>query len=261
MLVVNIIKYRNLIWTLAVHDFRSQYLDSILGFFWSWIKPLVIAGVYVLIFSSVNPPTDPTTGASVRFGLYVFAGMLPWFILQESLQRGSTVLIDYAHLVRHHTLPLYILPMQIVLSATGSGVMAIIVFVILKSFLSGLPDWHSLLLLVFLPLQILFCSGLSLIVSTTTVFIRDISHMTAAFLTVWFFASPIVFPLEGLPWILQQPWLNPMVSLTQIYRDILLFQRIPDVSIIVCFCGFTLLSLMIGSYFYQKTHREIVDWV
>ncbi len=261
MKTLEILNYRNLIWTLAVHDFRSQYMDSVLGFFWSWIKPLIMAGIYVLIFSSVASPSDPTTGISGHFGLYVFAGMLPWFILQESLQRGTTVLIDYAHLVRHHPLPLYILPFHIVLSATGSGIMAIIVFLIIKSVISGLPDFHSVLLVFIIPLQILFYSGLSLLVSTTTVFIRDISHLTTAVLTIWFFASPIVFPLESLPWLLRETWFNPLVSLTQIYRDLLLFHRVPSVDVLCTFVGFTVLSLILGSYFYQKTHREIVDWV
>jgi lipopolysaccharide transport system permease protein len=220
-----------------------------------------MAGIYVLIFSSVSSPADPVTGNPVHFGLYVFAGMLPWFTLQESLQRSTTVLIDYAHLVRHHTIPLYILPFQIVLSATGSGIMAVIVFLLLKSVIGGLPDFHALLLIAVLPMQILFCSGLSLLLSTTTVFIRDISHMTMAMLTIWFFASPIVFPLDSLPWLLKVPWLNPLVSLTQIYRDLLLFNRLPDWNILLLFAGFTVLSLIVGSFFYQKTHREIVDWV
>lgn len=261
MQVVNIWNFRYLIWALAVHDFRAQYLDSALGFLWSWIKPLIMAGIYVVIFSSVASPGDSVTGGPGHFGLYVFAGMLPWFVLQESMQRGTTVLIDYAHLVRHHTLPLYILPFHIVLSATGSGIMAILVFLLLKSTISSLPDFHCLLLIAFLPVQILFCSGLSLLVCTTTVFIRDISHLTTAVLTIWFFASPIVFPLESLPWLLKTPWLNPLVSLTQIYRDLLLFHQLPAMETVLFFSGFTVLSLLVGAFFYRKTHREIVDWV
>ncbi len=254
-------KHQNLILTLAVHDFRTQYMDSVLGFFWSWIKPLILAGIYVFIFSSVVSSSDPLTGNPVNFGLYVFAGMLPWFVLQESLQRSTNVLIDYAHLIRHHAMPLYILPLHLVVSATGSGIMAICVYFVVKSILSGLPDYHALLLLVLLPMQILFITGLSLLVSTVTVFIRDIAHLTAAMLTIWFFSSPIVFPLEKLPVFLQSPWFNPLVSMTQIYRDILLFQRIPSVDTLCAFAFFTTLSLLIGFFFYQRTHREIVDWV
>lgn len=258
---MNILNHRNLLFTFAVHDFKSQYMESRLGFIWSWIKPLIIAGVYVLIFSAANPPKNPKTGEAVIFGLYVFAGMLPWFTLQESLQRSTTVLIDYAHLVRHHTIPLYILPLHIVLSATGSGLMASIVFVLLTCIINGLNNFIPLFIFLLLPFQILFCTGLALIVATSTVFIRDIAHMTAAFLTIWFFGSPIVFPVEALPGFLQVAWFNPLVSLTGIYRDLLLFQQLPDPVTVLCFLGFTLLSITIGIFFYARTHKEIVDWV
>lgn len=258
---MSILQYRNLIFTFAVHDFKSQYLDSKLGFIWSWIKPLVTAGIYVMIFSSVNPPSNPKTGESVIFGLYVFAGMLPWFTLQECLQRSSTVLIDYAHLVRHHTIPLYILPLHIVLSATGSGLMAVLVFVALNCFFNGFSGIYSLLLILLVPFQVLFCTGLTLLVSTSTVFIRDISHMTIAFLTIWFFASPIVFPEDGLPWLLQVEWFNPLVTLTKIYRDLLLYQQLPALSTVLIFLTFTFFSLAVGTFFYVRTNKEIVDWV
>ncbi len=254
-------KHRYLILTLAIHDFKSQYMDSVLGFLWSWIKPLVLAGIYVFIFSSVVFSAELKTGKSYHFGLYVFAGMLPWFTLQESLQRSTNVLIDYAHLIRHHTMPIYILPLHLVFSSACSGIMAICVFLVVSSILVGLPGFHALLLFFVLPVQLLFYMGLSLAVSTVTVFIRDITHLIAAFLTIWFFSSPIVFPLEKLPWFLQSPWLNPLVSLTQIYRDLLLFQNIPSVETIAAFSFFTTLSLMVGSFCYLRTHREIVDWV
>lgn len=259
--LLDAIQFRKLIWTLAIHDFRSQYMDSILGFFWAWIKPLVMAGIYVVIFSSIAGPANPDGVSRVNFGLYVFAGMLPWFIVQESLQRGTTVLVDYAHLVRHHALPLFIFPFHIVLSATLSGVMAITVFMMIRWIFFEPLSYSCLLLVFILPLQIIFCSGISLLLATTTVFLRDVSHLTTAFLTIWFFASPIVFPLEALPWILRVPWLNPMVSLTMIYRDILLFDQLPSHINILWFTGFSLLVLMAGWFLYLKTSKEIVDWV
>ncbi len=259
-IISDIVRNKFLIWTFSVYDFRCQYLGSTLGFFWSMIKPLVMAGIYVLIFSSVVPPENSSIGES-PFGLYVFAGMLPWFVIQESVQRSSTVLIDHAHLVRHHTLPLYILPLHIVLSATVSGLSAIVVFMIVKTFFIFKFSFVSLLIVALFPLQILFCWGLTLIISTTNVFIRDVSHLTIAMLTVWFFASPIVFTVEGLPWFLTYPIVNPLVSITSIYRDILLFHGIPALGDILWFCFHTVVVMCIGTVLYQKTHRDIVDWV
>ncbi|MBU0483610.1 MAG: ABC transporter permease [Proteobacteria bacterium] len=252
---------RFLIWTFAAHDFRSQYLGSILGFVWAMIKPLIIAGIYVLIFSSVVPPENSSAGNTSYFGLYVFAGMLPWFVIQESVQRGSTVLLDHAHLIRNHKLPLYILPLHIVISATVSGILAIIVFMGVKIFFVHEVGISFVLIALILPLQILYCWGLTMLISTAHVFLRDISHLTIAMLTIWFFASPIVFTVESLPWFLTMRWVNPLVSLTAIYRDLLLFQRLPAIIDITWFALHTVVVLMIGGIFYQKTCREVVDLV
>ncbi len=252
---------RFLIWTFATYDFRSQYLGSTLGFIWAIIKPLVMAGIYVLIFSSVVPPENSSAGATSHFGLYVFAGMLPWFVIQESVQRGSTVLLDYSHLVRHHNLPLYILPLHIVLSACVSGVLAIFVFLVIKLFMIHEFNVNFLLIIFVLPLQILFCCGITLLISTANVFVRDISHLTIAVLTIWFFASPIVFTVEGLPWFLTLHWVNPLVSLTAIYRDVMLFQKIPGLVDIIWFSMHTIFVIIIGSLYYKKSYKEVVDWI
>ncbi len=252
---------RFLIWTFAIYDFRSQYLGSTLGFIWAIIKPLVMAGIYVLIFASVVPPENSSAGATSHFGLYVFAGMLPWFVIQESVQRGSTVLLDYSHLVRHHNLPLYILPLHIVLSASVSGILAIFVFLALKLFMIHQLDANFILIVFLLPIQILFCFGITLLISTANVFVRDISHLTIAVLTIWFFASPIVFTVEGLPWFLTLPWINPLISLTAIYRDILLFQKIPGLIDITWFSLHTAFMMVLGGWYYRKSYKEVVDWI
>lgn len=255
----NFLSHRYMLWSLSVHDFRSQYLDSMLGLLWALIKPLVMIGIYVVVFTSVLD--SGTELKEVNFGLYVFAGMLPWLAIQESLLRGSTVMHDFSHLVRHHAIPLYILPFHLVLSATVSSFLATLVFILLKIFIAGSFSYHCLLIVAVLPAQIIFCFGLALLVSTVTVFIQDTHHFITAMLTVWFFASPIVFPRETLPWFLQSVWSNPLVGLTSIYRDLLLFNKLPNLYDIFAFSIFTLFILVFGMIVYGRAREEIVDWI
>lgn len=252
---------RYLIWTFSAYDFRNQYLDSRFGFLWGLIKPLVLAGVYVLIFAGVVTPDANGSGTISHFGLYVFAGMLPWLVIQEAVQRGATVFLDNAHLVRHHKLPLYVLPLHLVISAAITGTLAILPFLAVQLFLSQPPGLVSLLVVFVLPLLVLFSWGLVMVVGTVTVFIRDIPHLTVVILTVWFFASPIVFPMENLPWFLTIAWLNPMIPFTAIYRDLLLFQQLPSGIMVALACLHAGLTFALGALLYQRTHREIVDWV
>ena len=98
---------------LSVHDFKAQYLGSIFGFVWAVIEPLALIGIYTAVFSFVVAPVTDMNGNQVNFGLFLFSGMLPWLAVQVSLQRGATVFVDLAHIVRHHSIPLNQLPLNI----------------------------------------------------------------------------------------------------------------------------------------------------
>ena len=257
-----LIKHRHFFIALSIHDFNAQYLGSLLGFFWSIIKPLALIGIYSIVFSSVVAPVTDKQGESLNFGLFLFAGMLPWLAIQESLQRGSTVFVDLAHLVKHHPLPLSLLPFNIVLSATASQLIAVIAFIMIKLTINQSISFHLILILGLIPIQIVFCYGLALTIAILTIFLRDFSHLTTTVLFVWFFTSPIVFPLESLPITLQKlMWFNPLTSLIEIYRHLLLFECFPSIKAILIFIAFSAFFLFTGLFLFNKTKEVIVDWV
>ncbi|MCP5054857.1 MAG: ABC transporter permease [bacterium] len=257
-----LVTHRNLFLELSIHDFHAQYLGSVLGFFWSIIKPLALIGVYAVIFSSVMAPVTSQQGEPINFGMFLFAGMLPWLAIQESLQRGATVFIDFAHLVRHHAIPLNLLPLTIVLSATASQIIAVIAFILIKLVVAQSISYHLLLVLALIPVQLLFCYGLALSIAVLNVFLRDFSHLTTTVLFIWFFTSPIVYPLASLPATLQKcMWVNPLTSLIDIYRQPLLFESFPSMAAIFIFIGFSVLFLFTGLFLFNKTNKSIVDWI
>ncbi len=258
----SLIHYRYLLKTLSVNDFRAQYLGSALGLFWTIIKPLALIAIYATVFSFVVTPANLEQGKAINFGLFIFAGMLPWLAIQESLQRGATVFVDLSHLVRHHPIPLSLLPFHIVISATVSELIAIAVFLLIKWIITQNVSLYCIIILGLIPLQVAFCFGMALMVGTLNVFLRDISPLTTTFLLVWFFTSPIVFPLDNFPIQMKRlMWANPMTSLTQLYRDLLLYDQLPSILPLALFLSFACLSLIIGYWVYRKTHKVIVDWV
>ncbi len=261
MMFKKLLKHRYLIRVLSVHDFRSQYVDSVLGVLWSMLKPLVLIGLYAAVFSAVIASTVTIDGARLNFGLFLFAGMLPWTAVQESVQRAVTVYTDQSSLVKQHTVPLYIYPLAIVISSTISAIFVIVVYIAVKvSLAGGFPRW-SFFLLVVIPIQILFCYGLSILVSTLNVFVRDISHVTTTFLAVLFFTSPIIFPPDSLPATAKAlMWLNPLTGFVHVYRDILLMDRVPSVAAMASVVLFAACSLLAGVFIYFRSRRQIVDW-
>ncbi len=251
-----------LIWVLSAHDFSSQYLDSVLGFIWALLKPLALAGCYAIVFTAVVPQSEGVPTSRLSYGFFLFAGMIPWFVVQESLQRGTLVFIDHHSLVRHHAIPLYFFPLHIILSASASGILALLVLTVLKVIVYHSLSWHLLAFLWVLPLQVIFCFGFTLITATLTVFIRDIYHLTTTVLYILLFASPILFPFEMMPaYIRKWIWLNPITSVTVIYRDLFLFGKSPSSLALTHFITFACVSLIIGIILYRRTSKNIVDWV
>lgn len=245
---------------LVTNDFRKKYLGSILGFVWAVINPLVLICVYSVVFSSIVVPGGSTSGKTLNYGLYIFSGMLPWMVIQESVQRGSTVFHDNAPIIRHHVIPLFFLPLQVVLSAAFSSFLATMTFVVVKGVVLKSITAYCILLIFILPIHVLFCFGLSLVISNITVLLSDTAHFAMVGLFVWFFASPIIYPLDSIPPYLQQiMWLNPMTSIVQVYRAVLLFDRFPALSDLFSFFLFSSLVFAAGYVLYRNTHKEIVD--
>jgi lipopolysaccharide transport system permease protein len=247
---------------LTLSDLRNQHIGSVLGGVWFIIKPLVLIGVYTMVFSAAVTSLSGFQGRSLTYGLFIFAGMLPWLFIQESTQRGATIIVDSAQLIRHHALPLGLLPLHVVLAVTLSQLVGVLVFIAIKWILTSHISPYALLILVIIPVQIVFCFGLALIVAIMNVFLRDISHFTTTALVVWFFASPIVFPMDRFSGIVKNlMWFNPMTGLTEIYRDLLLVGRLPSVAAVGSFSFFAILLALIGLRLYYQTHDAIVDWI
>lgn len=247
---------------LTLSDLRNQHIGSVLGGVWFIIKPLVLIGVYTMVFSAAVTSLSGFQGRSLTYGLFIFAGMLPWLFIQESTHRGATIIVDSAQLIRHHALPLGLLPLHVVLAVTLSQLVGVLVFVAIKWILTSHISPYALLILVIIPVQIVFCFGLALTVAIMNVFLRDISHFTTTALVVWFFASPIVFPMDRFSGIVKNlMWFNPMTGLTEIYRDLLLVGRLPSVAAVGSFSFFAILLALIGLRLYYQTHDAIVDWI
>ena len=103
---------------------------------------------------------------------------------------------------------------------------------------------------------------MALIIATLNVFVRDIAHLTTTVLFVWFFTSPIIFPLSTLSSSMQKiMWINPLTCLIEIYRDLMLFERLPSLTAVMVFIGFTVFFLLFALLLFKKAEKTIVDWV
>jgi ABC-type polysaccharide/polyol phosphate export permease len=213
--------YRALIQSLVVRDLKARYRGSVLGFFWSFVNPLLLLTIYTFVFTRVlKTPRDAMTEP---YPLFIFCGLLPWTWFSSSLLESSTVLIAGGNLIRKVLFPADVLPVVSVLAALVHFCLGLLIVGAAIGYFGVDVVWVDLLWLpVVIAVQLVLTLGLALFVSAFTVHFRDLRDLLANLLTLWFFATPIIYPMSLVPaeW---QPIvrLNPFTHLAVAYQEIL----------------------------------------
>ena len=222
----------DLLRTLVRRDLEARYKGSILGNLWSLVNPLSQLLIYTYVFSVVLKVKLSLKGLpaneNVSFGLWLFAGLLPWIAFSSGLVLSASSVIGQPNLVKKVVFPLSLLPLVPILSAfieSSFGLIMLIFFVALSS--GTLHPTLALLPLVWLP-QLLLTAGLGYLAAGLTVFLRDIPQTLNVILNIWFYATPVVYPATSIPegwrnWVL---WLNPLAVIVEVYRDFVLMGEV-----------------------------------
>ncbi len=216
-------RYRVLVEVLVRRELKARYRGTVLGFLWSFINPLVLLGLYVLVFSiylRVDVPNYPA---------FLLSGIFPWLWFSSSLNEAAQSIIGNGGLIRKVYLPSEVFP----LVPVGSNMVHFLASLpIMFLFLIGTglgPSWALLLLPGIVVLQAALTYGVALVVSALAVEFRDLLHIVPNFLTALFFATPIFYPTSLVPDRFRALVdLNPLAYVITAYQDILFFRRPPD---------------------------------
>lgn len=217
----------DLLRTLVQRDLEARYKGSILGNLWPLLNQLSQLLIYTYVFSIVLRVKLSLKGLpanNITFGLWLFAGLLPWIAFTNGLMQASGSVVSQPNLVKKVVFPLGLLPLVPVISTfieSTFGLMALIFLVTVTSQTIHSTLW--LLPLIWLP-QLLFTAGLGYIAAGLTVFLRDIPQTLALILNIWLYLAPIVYPAYLIPqqwrnWVF---WLNPLAAIAEVYRDLIL---------------------------------------
>ena len=205
-------------WTLARNDFKSRYAVSQLGIFWAFFRPVMMACVYILVFSVIARSSP--VGDDVPYALWMLPGLIVWFAFSDSVSSGTTVLKDYSFLVKNIRFDLSLLPGVKVMAAFIVHTFFIaLVFILYLVF--GLPvKIHILQLPYYYLATYIFTLSAVRIVSTVWPFFKDLSTLVEIVLMIGIWACPIMWNLTMIPekyhWIFR---LNPMYHLVLGYRE------------------------------------------
>ena len=190
-------RYRGLIQSLVARELKARYRGSVLGFFWSFINPLMLLLVYTFVFKYVMP--QAIKGID-NYPLFLFCGILPWTWFASSLTESSGVLIAGGNLIKKVLFPAEVLPIVTVTANMIHFFLALpILVVFLVVYRAPLTFGELVWFPVVVAVQCVFTLGCALILSSLAVHFRDIRDILANILTLWFFATPIIYPYLHAP--------------------------------------------------------------
>ena len=213
--------YRALIQSLVARDLKARYRGSVLGFLWSFVNPLLLLSIYAFVFTQV---LEAPRGERQPYALFIFCGLLPWTWFSSSLIEASTVLVSGGNLIRKVLFPAEVLPIVTVFATLVHFCLGLL---IVAGAIAYTPQvtvtWTDLLWLpVIMLVQLVLTLGLALLLSALTVHFRDLRDLVVNALTLWFWATPIIYPIDAVA----ERWqallrLNPFTHLAIAYQQVL----------------------------------------
>ncbi|HTQ78885.1 MAG TPA: ABC transporter permease [Thermoanaerobaculia bacterium] len=258
-----ILHFLPLLLTLTARDLKARYRGSVLGFLWSLANPLLLLGVYTFVFSVIFQPRTP---GQDPYALFMVSGLFPWIWLSTSLLEGTMSLIANSGLLRKAVFPAELLPMVSVLSnlvhlllAVPIIAAAIVTGRILHYPVGGLA---SLLLPAVILLEIPLVAGLALGLSALNVHFKDVRDLLANLLTLLFFLTPVLYPLESLRKYLPIYWVvrsNPFTPFTLAYQATLFRGEIPAPGLWVQMAVVSLVAWLCGSWLFDRLRETLVE--
>jgi lipopolysaccharide transport system permease protein len=252
-------EYRDLLVTIARRDLLLRYKQTVMGLGWALFMPVINTIMFTVIFTRV---TDPLDTGGVEYRVFAFAGLLPWNFLASSLKFSVTSLTSNAPLVTKVYFPREIFPFSAVLVCFVDFLVASPLLAILMVWYGIEVNWTLLFLPVVLIVHIMFTAGIALIVSMANLFYRDVKYLFEIVLTVWMFATSVVYPVGNVSGRLGQVLLlNPMTPIIDAYRSVLLYKSLPADGPFLYATVVSLLTLAIGWVMFHRAEFTFAERV
>jgi ABC-type polysaccharide/polyol phosphate export permease len=261
----DVIRYRELFGSLFRRDLRAKYRGSFLGLAWSLLHPLVLMGVYLLVFSVLWKVAEV---GSDDYWLFLLCGLPAWVFFATASQAASRSLLENANLIRKVRFPRQLVPLSIV--GTNLVSFAVMLGVVVVLSLWQVPEARDTVWLVF-PLGALFAcvvAGFALMVAALNALYRDVEHLLQALLLPWFFLTPVLYSLDQLPGVDEYPalefllhWVNFLTPPIEAMRAVLFDGELPAAGDAVYTAVAATVALAVGALVFSRSDDRIATEV
>lgn len=257
-------RHRGLLHTLVARELKARYRGSVLGFLWSLVNPALLLIVYSVVFGLILP----ARGVEVEpYALFLVTGLFPWIWLASSLVEGSNAFLANGSLLRKAVFPASVLPMVPVFSNLVHFLFALPVllaaFLLARAFGYEIGALTALLFPLVVLIQIPLVAGLALGLGALNVHFKDVKDILSNVLTLLFFLTPVLYPLEAVPhpllwWVVR---LNPFTPFTLAYQQVLFFEVVPDLTLWAQMISVSAVAWLLGTALFQRLADTLVEAV
>jgi homopolymeric O-antigen transport system permease protein len=220
------VDYRELLYQLTLRDLRLRYKQTIMGFAWAVFMPLLNTALFSVIFTRVA-----RLDTEVPYPVWAYCGLAVWNFFATGVKFATNSLAGNMQLVTKVFFPREVLPVSAVLVSAVDFIVSCSVLAFLMVWFGVKPGWALLCTPLLLVLQLIFTIAVSLVLSMANVFYRDVKYLVEALVTIWMFATAVVYPIQRVGGRLGMVLgLNPLTPLVDAYRSAILYNRLPPVS-------------------------------
>lgn len=215
-----LIEYRGLLLNLIRRELRARYKESVLSFAWSMLNPLLYLVVFYVVFNLILPAAIPL------FAVFLLSGLLPWTLFTGALGGGAGSVVGNGPLLKKVYFPREVFPLAAIGSALFHfGLQMIVLIAFLVIFRYPFVSEYLVLVPLALLVEVLLLIGLTLLLSSVTVYLRDVQHFLDLALLAWFWMTPIIYPVALVASRLEPRGLLGLYLLNPMTPIVLSFQR------------------------------------
>lgn len=251
-----VFKFKELAKNLIMRELKVKYTNSVLGFFWALLNPLLTAAIFAVIFTVIIKIKVE------NYPIFLLCAIFPWTFFQMSLFSSVISITGNSPLVRNVNFPIEILPFSAIISNLLHFFIEIFILCIILVISNVKLSLPIFFLPVLLLIHLLITFGMSLLISSLFVFFKDVQFILNFILRLLFYCLPIIYPVEFIPIKIRSLYfLNPLAVLINSYREILFYGRLPNLGFLLIAFLQSLLIFILGYFFFNRFRALIAERV
>ena len=254
--LLNFWRRRDLLWHMTVRHQRGQYKQSVLGYAWAFVNPASQMVIMSFVFSTIMR----VNSGGVPYPLFLFVGLIPWIFFSNALASATDSVVNASSLVTKVYFPREVLPTAAVLTKLVDLAFSLVILAALMAYYGTAPASTSWWFPLLFAIHMVFLLGLSYPLAALNLFFHDVRFLVGVALTLWFYLTPIIYPVDIVPHKYKIIFdLNPNSLFINAYRRVILYGDGPGLEKVLLGLAIAVITFLVGYYLFKKMEPSFAD--